>query len=123
MARATSTVPIEERLPDALPQVRYRLVLAAERWDQHIAELRRLVDRAEAYVREREWGWELGPIRELIDRIETRGRERIRLGVAALRRVAASKGRKKYGVAGVERRRDTGVNVDKRWTEELYGPP
>ncbi len=74
MARA---IAVEDRLPDALPQVRHRLVLAAERWDAHIAELRRLVDRVEAHVNEKGWGWELGPIRELIDKVEVKGREQI----------------------------------------------
>ncbi len=76
-------VPVEGRLPDALPHVRHRLELAASRWDAHIAELRQLVDRVEAHVNERGWRWELGPIRELISSVEVKGRERIRL---ALRR-------------------------------------
>ncbi len=81
MGPATSTVPVEDRLPDALPQVRRRLELAASRWDAYMAELRRLVDRAEAYVRERGWDWELGPLRQLIDKVEDWGRRRIRLAL------------------------------------------
>ncbi len=81
MARATSTVPIEDRLFDALPHVRHRLELAASRWDAYMAELRRLVDRVETYVRESGWGWELGPIRELIGRVEVKGRAQIRLAL------------------------------------------
>ena len=42
-----------------------------------MAELRQLVDRAEAYVNGKGWGWELEPIRRLIDGVEVKGRERI----------------------------------------------
>ena len=70
-------IAVEERLPDALPHVRHRLELAASRWDVHMAELRQLVDRVEAYINEKGWGWELDPLRRLIDGVEVKGRAQI----------------------------------------------